>query len=66
MAVAAFCTVCQRTVYIEEDSTPVCPVCSSPVLEAPRVELDPDQPEETTERDEERDSEDDDQPSGAK
>lgn len=33
MAMTAFCTTCQRTVYIEEGETPVCPVCSSPLLE---------------------------------
>ena len=33
MALSAFCTVCQRTVYIEDGETPVCPVCSSPLLE---------------------------------
>ena len=33
MALNAFCTTCQRTVYIEEGHTPVCPVCSSPLLE---------------------------------
>lgn len=33
MALTSFCTTCQRTVYIEERDTPVCPVCSSPLLE---------------------------------
>jgi hypothetical protein len=33
MAITAFCTSCQRTVYIEEDDTQVCPVCSTPLLE---------------------------------
>lgn len=33
MALTSFCTTCQRTVYIEEQDTPVCPVCSSPLLE---------------------------------
>ncbi len=33
MAFTAFCTTCQRTVYIELHDTPVCPVCSSPLLE---------------------------------
>ncbi|MGH2694575.1 MAG: hypothetical protein ACRDJJ_07120 [Actinomycetota bacterium] len=33
MALSAFCTTCQRTVYVEEDDTPVCPVCSSPLVE---------------------------------
>jgi hypothetical protein len=34
MALAGFCTVCQRTVYVDADTTPICPVCSSPLLEA--------------------------------
>lgn len=33
MAMSAFCTTCQRTVYVEEGMTPVCPVCSSPLVE---------------------------------
>jgi hypothetical protein len=33
VALTAFCTTCQRTVYIEADDTPVCPVCSTPLLE---------------------------------
>jgi rRNA maturation endonuclease Nob1 len=33
MAMTAFCTTCQRTVYVEEGKTPICPVCSSPLLE---------------------------------
>ena len=33
MGMSAFCTTCQRTVYVEEGETPVCPVCSSPLLE---------------------------------
>lgn len=33
MALTSFCTTCQRTVYIQERDTPVCPVCSSPLLE---------------------------------
>lgn len=41
MALAGFCTVCQRTVYVDADSTPICPVCSSPLLEtAPAAEAD--------------------------
>jgi hypothetical protein len=34
MALSAFCPVCQRTVYIEAGDTVVCPVCSTPLLEA--------------------------------
>lgn len=34
MALAGFCTVCQRTVYVDADTTPICPVCSSPLLDA--------------------------------
>jgi rRNA maturation endonuclease Nob1 len=33
MALTSFCTSCQRTVYIEEEDTHVCPVCSTPLLE---------------------------------
>lgn len=33
MAMTAFCTTCQRTVYVEEGNTPVCPVCSTPLVE---------------------------------
>ncbi|MFP5352905.1 MAG: hypothetical protein ACLGIB_10130 [Actinomycetota bacterium] len=33
MTIQAICTTCQRTVYIDADDTPVCPVCSSPLLE---------------------------------
>lgn len=41
MALTAFCTTCQRTVYIEEANTPVCPVCSSPLLETYESPEDP-------------------------
>ena len=34
MARSAFCTTCSRTVYIELEDSLVCPVCSSPILEA--------------------------------
>ena len=33
MALTAFCGTCRRAVYIEERDTPMCPVCSSPLLE---------------------------------
>ncbi|MDQ3982138.1 MAG: hypothetical protein M3271_05600 [Actinomycetota bacterium] len=33
MALSGFCTVCQRTVYVDAETTPICPVCSSPLLE---------------------------------
>ena len=39
MALAGFCTVCQRTVYVDAGSTAICPVCSSPLLDtAPAAE----------------------------
>ena len=38
MALTAFCTTCQRTVYVDENDTPVCPVCSSPLLETVDLE----------------------------
>ena len=34
MAAEAFCTTCQRMVYIETGDTAVCPVCSAPLLES--------------------------------
>ncbi|HEX2057221.1 MAG TPA: hypothetical protein VHI71_02535 [Actinomycetota bacterium] len=34
LATESFCTVCQRTVYVGEDDTQVCPVCSTPLLPA--------------------------------
>jgi Zn finger protein HypA/HybF involved in hydrogenase expression len=37
----AFCTTCSRTVYIDLDDSLVCPVCSSPILEAIDIEDEP-------------------------
>jgi hypothetical protein len=46
MAITAFCTSCQRTVYLEEDDTHVCPVCSTPLLEVvPAIEGVPEDPD---------------------
>ncbi|HEX2296155.1 MAG TPA: hypothetical protein VHN37_12715 [Actinomycetota bacterium] len=47
MALAGFCTVCQRTVYVDADTTPICPVCSSPLLDAapPAADDEPDDQE---------------------
>jgi predicted amidophosphoribosyltransferase len=39
MAIAAFCSVCQRTVYVDTEATPICPVCSSPLLETTRIDI---------------------------
>ncbi|MDQ4095867.1 MAG: hypothetical protein M3174_06670 [Actinomycetota bacterium] len=44
MALTAFCTTCQRTVYIDDQETPVCPVCSSPLLETTDPEEAEDEP----------------------
>lgn len=33
MTMKAFCSTCQRDVYVGTNETPVCPVCSSPLLE---------------------------------
>lgn len=33
MALSAFCPSCQRTVYVDEGDTPICPVCSSPLVQ---------------------------------
>ncbi len=34
MATKAICVGCERTVYLEENETGSCPVCSSPVIPA--------------------------------
>jgi hypothetical protein len=47
MALSAYCPSCRRTVYVEEGDTPVCPVCTSPLLEAVDVPDDKDQIEGT-------------------
>jgi predicted amidophosphoribosyltransferase len=39
MAARAFCPTCQRNVYVNDGDTPVCPVCSSPLLETVDREL---------------------------
>jgi hypothetical protein len=33
MALSAVCPTCSRIVYVAEGDTPICPVCSSPLLE---------------------------------
>ena len=33
VALTAFCSACQRTVYLPEGDSAVCPVCSTPLLE---------------------------------
>ena len=37
MALTAHCPVCDRTVYVEDGATPICPVCSTPLLEVAEV-----------------------------
>jgi RNA polymerase subunit RPABC4/transcription elongation factor Spt4 len=37
MAIKAFCPSCQRYVYLEQDDTAVCPVCSSPLIASPLI-----------------------------
>jgi hypothetical protein len=27
-----YCSTCERNVYVAEDDTPVCPVCSGPLI----------------------------------
>lgn len=34
MATKAICVACERTVFLEENETGSCPVCSSPVIPA--------------------------------
>ena len=53
MARSAFCTTCSRTVYIEIEDSLVCPVCSSPILEAIDAEVEPElepQPTQSSDR----------------
>lgn len=45
MALDAFCPTCHRNVYIEEGDTPICPVCSSPLLETLPTDDDPSEDE---------------------
>lgn len=35
MASTVFCSNCQRSVQLEEEADLICPVCSSPLVEAP-------------------------------
>ncbi|MDQ3956998.1 MAG: hypothetical protein M3273_01615 [Actinomycetota bacterium] len=35
MATTGVCVRCERTVYLEENETATCPVCSSPVIPSP-------------------------------
>jgi len=48
----AFCTTCSRTVYVDLEDSLVCPVCSSPILEAidDEVELTGDKSAQSPER----------------
>ncbi len=32
MTQTAYCSICHRTVYLEDEDTAVCPVCSTPLL----------------------------------
>jgi hypothetical protein len=32
VTLTAYCATCERTVYVGEDDTPICPVCSAPLL----------------------------------
>ena len=54
MARSAFCTTCSRTVYVELEDSLICPVCSSPILEAISVEdereLEPKPPTQSSDR----------------
>ena len=50
MARSAFCTTCSRTVYIEIEDSLVCPVCSSPILEAIDAEETPESEAQSSDR----------------
>lgn len=62
MALSAFCATCGRTVYLEEGDTPICPVCSSPLVQT----IDEDEREAMRATDDTSTSEHPDQPGGAK
>ncbi|HVF53958.1 MAG TPA: hypothetical protein VNC78_10210 [Actinomycetota bacterium] len=32
MSLSAFCTQCRRTVYVDDEATAICPVCSNPLV----------------------------------
>ena len=38
VVLSGFCPSCNKTLYVDESTTPFCPVCSSPVL--PSIERD--------------------------
>lgn len=38
MAIQAYCSTCQRSVYVDEEATPVCPVCSTPLVDTKPLE----------------------------
>ncbi|MFP5299192.1 MAG: hypothetical protein ACLGHL_09420 [Actinomycetota bacterium] len=42
MALQAYCSTCKRTVYIDAGDTPICPVCSMPLLETQEPPEEPD------------------------
>jgi RNA polymerase subunit RPABC4/transcription elongation factor Spt4 len=49
MALVGNCTNCDRIVYVAEDDTPICPVCSTPLLSAVKDIGEPVIAEESTE-----------------
>jgi hypothetical protein len=46
--IALYCSTCERDVYVAEEDTPVCPVCSAPLIAAvkPSEETEPSEPHE--------------------
>jgi hypothetical protein len=40
VTITAFCTTCQTSLYIDNKEAPVCPVCSTPLVEIDQVETD--------------------------
>lgn len=39
MVLKAYCSKCGRTVYLDEEATPACPVCSNPLLDSEKIGL---------------------------
>jgi predicted amidophosphoribosyltransferase len=46
--ITSFCSTCQRDVYIPEEDTPMCPVCSAPLIATVEQEAEPQEESEPT------------------
>jgi hypothetical protein len=41
--ITSFCSTCQRDVFVTEEDTPICPVCSSPIIQRVEQEAEPEE-----------------------